>query len=155
MRSTILAVALLAAVCASAPLSPSVQTAAPHYHCMFQVDEDAKIEPSAAVAFTLSLRQRNIEILERTVLDVSDPDSPRYGQYLSTEELEELTRPAEHHYAAVTQWLENNGERKVGGGIGDVMGGEQEKARERKREREREKKTEREGVFERCKKKKQ
>lgn len=117
MRSTILAVALLAAVCASAPLSPTVHTAAPQYHCMFQVEEDASIAPSAAVAFTLSLRQRNIEILERTVLDVSDPDSPRYGQYLSTEELEELTRPAEHHYTAVTQWLADNGEFKVEVGL--------------------------------------
>jgi hypothetical protein len=39
---------------------------------------------------------------------VSDPESPQYGQYLSIQDLTNLLAPAEEDIAAVVSWLESH-----------------------------------------------
>ena len=40
---------------------------------------------------------------------VSNPESPRYGQYLSIDDLTNLLSPAEEDIEAVLGWLEGHG----------------------------------------------
>ncbi|WPH01630.1 subtilisin-like protein [Acrodontium crateriforme] len=42
---------------------------------------------------------------ERSLLEISTPDHPRYGQYLTREELKEMLRPLPEATAAVMDWL--------------------------------------------------
>ena len=48
--------------------------------------------PHANITF-VALRERNLDALER-IVDVSAPQSERYGKFLSQRELDELTAPA-------------------------------------------------------------
>eukprot|EP00944_MAST-04C_sp_MAST-4C-sp1_P006994 g6994.t1 len=43
--------------------------------------------------FRMSLKQPNMEKVKQIALDVSDPKSPQYGQYLKQSEIDELTKP--------------------------------------------------------------
>ena len=56
----------------------------------------------------LALAQLNLDVLERTLLAVSDPTSPKYGQHLSFAEVGALVRN-EVGVAAVGAWLEAAG----------------------------------------------
>lgn len=55
------------------------------------------------------LRQRAISELESKLLDVSDPDSANYGQWLSQSEVKKYLEPEEKSTSAVKRWLEENG----------------------------------------------
>jgi tripeptidyl-peptidase-1 len=60
------------------------------------------------IKFLIALKQRNIEQLEQILAQVSDPESPQYGQYLSIQDLTNLLAPAEEDIAAVVSWLESH-----------------------------------------------
>ncbi|KAL0931697.1 tripeptidyl peptidase a [Colletotrichum truncatum] len=53
----------------------------------------------------IGLKMQNIEKLETMLKDVSDPDSPNYGKYLSAAQVNEVFKPAEASVAAVQAWL--------------------------------------------------
>ena len=63
----------------------------------------------SSVELFILLPPRNIEELERLLVDVSDPDSPRYGQHLSSEELQKLVAPPKQKLQLVLAWLEEYG----------------------------------------------
>lgn len=53
----------------------------------------------------VALKHRNVDVLERVVLEVSDPDSPAYGEHLSMEAANALVEPRFEHKEAARRWL--------------------------------------------------
>ncbi|KAI0367269.1 family S53 protease [Pilatotrama ljubarskyi] len=64
--------------------------------------------PNAMLNLRVALVQGNIPGLERTLMDVSTPNSPLYGQHLSKEEAEAFVAPKPESVAAVNTWLKEN-----------------------------------------------
>ena len=57
----------------------------------------------------ISLKQPNFDKLEEHLYAVSDPASPRYGQHLSKEQVQDLVAPSSHGLNAVNDWLSSMG----------------------------------------------
>ncbi|KAJ6632605.1 family S53 protease [Mycena sp. CBHHK59/15] len=61
---------------------------------------------------TLNLRfalaQRDIAGLQDTVYEISTPGSPRYGQYLTKEEVEQFAAPSEETVSQINSWFSAN-----------------------------------------------
>ena len=57
------------------------------------------------VTVTLAVREQNMDKIREIARSVSDPDSPRYGVYLSQGQVDEITGPTEADVAAVRSWL--------------------------------------------------
>lgn len=53
--------------------------------------------------------QADSDVLERTLMEVSDPSHARYGQHLKRDELKNLIKPREESTKAVLSWLEESG----------------------------------------------
>ncbi|KAF1994689.1 tripeptidyl-peptidase-like protein [Amniculicola lignicola CBS 123094] len=51
----------------------------------------------------------NHDLFEQTLMDISTPSHPRYGQHLKREELKELIKPRAESSEAVLAWLKNSG----------------------------------------------
>ena len=58
---------------------------------------------------TFALKQQNTDILEQLLLDVSDPDSPHYGEYRTVEDITNIVAPSEKTVETVRIWLLNSG----------------------------------------------
>ena len=58
---------------------------------------------------TIAVKQTNLDVLEHTVLAVSDPDSPRYGQHLSRDDVDAIIAPRAEDIAVVLKWLQEHG----------------------------------------------
>jgi subtilase family serine protease len=52
---------------------------------------------------------RNIDFMEAELLEISDPASPRYGEWKTQAEVNEATAPAPETRAAVRSWFEARG----------------------------------------------
>lgn len=61
--------------------------------------------PEEELSLTFALRQQNLERLAEVVQAVSDPGSPRYGKYLTLENVAELVRPSPLTLRTVQKWL--------------------------------------------------
>ncbi|CDO70468.1 hypothetical protein BN946_scf184569.g11 [Trametes cinnabarina] len=59
--------------------------------------------------FVLALKPGNTSGLIKSLLDVSDPASSKYGQHLSKAEVDQLVAPPAESVQTVTSWLKNNG----------------------------------------------
>ncbi|KAF1460547.1 Tripeptidyl-peptidase 1, partial [Spheniscus demersus] len=68
-----------------------------------------RLSPSHEVQLTFALRQQGMVRLARFVDAVSDPHSPRYGQYLSLEQVRDLVQPSPATLMAVLKWLQGHG----------------------------------------------
>ena len=66
-------------------------------------------DPKLALRFTINLHHRNLDVLEKELLAVSDPKNPRYGQYYTLEQVNDLVGPSDEHVNAVIQWVEKYG----------------------------------------------
>jgi tripeptidyl-peptidase-1 len=60
-----------------------------------------------------AVKQTNLELLEETLLRISDPDSDSYGQYLSNEQVHEMVAPRQEDLATVIAFLSNHGAEGV------------------------------------------
>jgi tripeptidyl-peptidase-1 len=49
------------------------------------------VSPDYIVPFLVMVKQKNLDLLEKTALDVSNPNSPNYGKYLSHAEIVSMT----------------------------------------------------------------
>lgn len=58
---------------------------------------------------SLLTRQENPDLFERTLMEVSTPSHPRYGQHLKREELKNLIKPRVESTNAVLDWLQSSG----------------------------------------------
>lgn len=63
---------------------------------------------SAQVSFTIAVKEQNLDIIREVALDVSDPYSERYGQFLSQQQINDLTKPTQDDLTNVMTWLESS-----------------------------------------------
>jgi len=56
----------------------------------------------------LAIKQRNLDVLEEILYQVSDPTHKSYGQHLSVEQLNSLVGSDPNHIQAIRQWLEQD-----------------------------------------------
>ena len=55
-----------------------------------------------------ALYQKNINILETKLTDISNPLSPNYGKWMSKEEIGDIVNPSLEEQLRVVKWLKNN-----------------------------------------------
>lgn len=64
---------------------------------------------SDRIHLSIGLRQSNEGLVEKHLLEVSDPSHSRYGQHLSNAEIQDIIRPSEESQDLVKAWLEEHG----------------------------------------------
>ncbi|KAJ0163802.1 Tripeptidyl-peptidase sed4 [Colletotrichum tanaceti] len=57
------------------------------------------------ISLQIGIKLQNIEKLEPMLRDISDPDSPNYGKYLTATQVNDMFKPAEASVAAIQAWL--------------------------------------------------
>ncbi len=73
------------------------------------VDDAAGADPPTPLRYTVRLRESNLPRLRAAALAVSDPASPRYGKFLTGEQIADMTAPSREHLASTLHWV--RGER--------------------------------------------
>ena len=63
--------------------------------------------PETPVSLRIALEHPNQELFEQTLMDVSTPDHPKYGQHLSGAELKSMLKPRADSTDSVMQWLDS------------------------------------------------
>jgi len=61
-----------------------------------------------SIDLQIGLKQQNQDKLEQHVMEVSDPSHARYGQYLSADQVHELTAPGDETVDLVQAWLQDH-----------------------------------------------
>lgn len=61
------------------------------------------------IRIQIGLKQGQFSELERHLYEVSDPSHERYGQHLSSEEVDELVKPTDETFDQVHEWLDDCG----------------------------------------------
>ncbi|OBT91827.1 vesicle formation at the endoplasmic reticulum [Pseudogymnoascus verrucosus] len=61
--------------------------------------------PETIVSLRVALEHPNQELFEQTLLDVSTPDHPKYGQHLTGAELKYMLKPRDDSTESVMTWL--------------------------------------------------
>lgn len=74
-------------------------------HIPAQWSAAGKADQGAMMKASIGLKQSNIEALQAKLLDISNPDSPNYGKWLTQKEVEAYTAPKPSDVAAVKAWL--------------------------------------------------
>lgn len=64
-----------------------------------------RVDPEEELSLTFALKQQNLDRLSELVQAVSDPSSPRYGKYLTLEDVAELVQPSPLTLRTVQKWL--------------------------------------------------
>ncbi|KAK1987020.1 Pro-kumamolisin [Colletotrichum cereale] len=57
------------------------------------------------IRLQVNMKLQNIDKLDSTLRDISDPDSANYGKYLTAAQVNDMFKPAEASVAAVKTWL--------------------------------------------------
>jgi tripeptidyl-peptidase-1 len=65
--------------------------------------------PSSRIHLRIALHQPNHELFEQTLLAVSTPDHPSYGQHLMRDDLKQMLKPLDESTNAVLSWLKASG----------------------------------------------
>jgi len=68
-----------------------------------------RAEESDKLQLTIAVKQRNADLLLRTLYDVSDPGSAKYGHHLTNTEVQAMVAPSSTSVEAVSKWLESAG----------------------------------------------
>ncbi|KAM3430033.1 hypothetical protein NHJ13734_007916 [Beauveria thailandica] len=66
-------------------------------------------DSNAVIKAQIGIKQNNIKGLQDKLDDIANPDSPNYGKWLSKEDVDKYTAPAEADVAAVEAWLVSSG----------------------------------------------
>ena len=77
----------------------------PSLCCGWHASTAANMEQSNWLKFSFAVKEQNMDLIRQAVDDVSDPRSESYGKYLSTEEIDEMTKPLSSDVEIVTKWL--------------------------------------------------
>ena len=59
------------------------------------------------IRFNIALKQRNLDILETTLLDISNPSSTNYGKYWHYKDIRNLVSPLDTDVYPLLNWLDN------------------------------------------------
>uniref|UniRef100_A0A674NNT0 Tripeptidyl peptidase I n=1 Tax=Takifugu rubripes TaxID=31033 RepID=A0A674NNT0_TAKRU len=68
-----------------------------------------RVDAKEELQLTFALKQQNVDLLERMLRVVSDPDSANYGKYLTLEDVGNLVRPSDLTQKVVRDWLQRSG----------------------------------------------
>ncbi|GIZ38366.1 hypothetical protein CKM354_000178500 [Cercospora kikuchii] len=71
------------------------------------------VPDNSTIHLQIALSYSNLDQLESTLKEVSDPGSPQYGQYLDLEDINKLFAPSKESAEVVTGWLEKNGATSI------------------------------------------
>jgi len=94
----------LASITAAGPLRSAYLTKEDHpVPAGFTRESDAPA--SHPIRLSIGLKQSRFDELERQLYEISDPDSPRYGQYMTSAEVNDLVKPTNDTLAQVHGWL--------------------------------------------------
>lgn len=66
---------------------------------------------------SIALSRQHDQHLERRLLQISDPSSAKYGQHLSTEEVDDLIRPSSYSVQLIDDWLASNEALSTSSGV--------------------------------------
>lgn len=67
------------------------------------------VKKTAKVHAQIGLKQRNIEQLQKKLLEIANPEHADYGKWMSREEINKMTAPDAKDVAAVKTWLAAHG----------------------------------------------
>ncbi|KAF2070099.1 hypothetical protein CYY_008583 [Polysphondylium violaceum] len=68
-----------------------------------------KANPDHIVEFRMALKQRNLDVLESTLLDASNPKSPNYGKWWTNDQILDLIAPEQENQLKVINYLKSIG----------------------------------------------
>ena len=68
-----------------------------------------RVEPDKILELTFAIKQQNKDQLENLLLEVSNPDSKHYGEYINVDQITNIISPLEKSIDIVKIWLFNNG----------------------------------------------
>jgi tripeptidyl-peptidase I len=100
---------------AAVPLSSAVPTAPRHVVHEQKRSQDPtwvkrnRVESSAILPVRIGLTQSNLEQGHDLLMELSHPDSPRYGQWWTAEEVNNKFAPAVETVTSVKDWLVSMG----------------------------------------------
>lgn len=69
--------------------------------------EDHEEWLNTPVTFTIALKQRNLEVLEKLFWRISDPTDDMYAKYMTLEQINELVAPRHEVRDAVFEWIKS------------------------------------------------
>ncbi|SPQ96371.1 unnamed protein product (mitochondrion) [Plasmodiophora brassicae] len=72
----------------------------------------SRCHPLERVRFRIALRQHNVDFLTDMFWDLSNPDSPSYGKWMSRAAIKSLVSPPEEETTPIIEWLMSYGVRK-------------------------------------------
>jgi len=75
--------------------------------------QQGRATSDALITIRFALTQQNLDVLESTLLDISDTTSKNYGKWKSAEEVTEIVAPAKEVSERVVAFLERQGATKV------------------------------------------
>lgn len=67
------------------------------------------VDKSESINLQIGLKQRNEGLVERHLLEISDPDHERYGQHLTADEISDMVQPTGDTVDSVHSWLASHG----------------------------------------------
>lgn len=68
-----------------------------------------RVAPDTRLKLLFALKQQNLKELDRLFWEVSDPQSPGYGKYLTMEQVNALVAPPKQNVNRLVSWLRANG----------------------------------------------
>lgn len=74
-------------------------------------EEARAADPNKRLHFRIAVTQPNQYLFEQTLMEVSTPSHPKYGQHLKRDELKAMLRPSVEATGAIMDWLEDSGVR--------------------------------------------
>ena len=85
-----------------------------HYRDVALIEDESwevlgRVDRSEEISVRFALRQRNLDILEDTLMSVSDPRSPKFHQYWTKEQIMELVSPPLVEQQLVVSWALESG----------------------------------------------
>ncbi|THV45499.1 hypothetical protein BGAL_0482g00140 [Botrytis galanthina] len=79
------------------------------HHVPRQWKRVARAPAEGIINLNIALKQSQFEELERQLYQVSDPSHQKYGNHLTSEEVDELVRPSSQTLDSTHEWLLENG----------------------------------------------
>ena len=70
---------------------------------------DEKLPSHSILPMRIALAQNNLDKAEEYLMEVSHPDSPKYGQHWTAKQVAEMFAPSQESVDGVTEWLSSSG----------------------------------------------
>lgn len=61
------------------------------------------------ITLTFAVKQQNVDLLDKKLMEVSSPSSPKYGKHLTLHEVNQLTQPSNESIQAVVAFMKSFG----------------------------------------------